>query len=206
MTEADQGDFAQLLGVVYAYYRRDLSPLIVDLWWNGCEAYDFSQVRVVLSAHMQDPDRGQYLPLIADVSRALRGTTTDRAAVAWGNVYRAMGSVGQYSDVVFDDPAIHCAIADLGGWPRLVRVDAKDLGYEQHRFVQAYRAYLRALPADYPRVLVGDRGSDEEFTKRGMKPPLRAWGDKARCRLVHEGRATTAPALAAAPRQLEHQS
>lgn len=208
MTGADQPRFAQLLGVVYAYYRRDLSPLLIDLWWNGCEAYDFELVKQALGNHMQDPDVGKFLPLVADVTRVLRGTASDRAALAWGKVHEAMGSIGAYRDVVFDDPAIHCAIADMGGWPRLVRLPSKDLGFEFQRFAQFYRAYTKALPATYPRVLVGDRAPDEEWEKRGLKPPVTPWGDRASARLVFEGRvAAMGVLLAAAPApQLEHRT
>lgn len=198
MTDGDRKQFSKLLTTVYGYYRRDLSPLVMDLWWNGCCRYELDTVRAVLSEHMQDPDRGSYLPLIADVTRALRGTATDRAAIAWGRVREAMESVGAYTDVVFDDPAIHCAVADLGGWPRLCRVKLEDLGYEQHRFVQSYRAYTKALPPQYPRVLIGDRAPDTEWERRGLKPPApKACGDRALARLVHQGKATAL--------QLKHQ-
>jgi hypothetical protein len=199
--------FRDLLAGVYAYYRKDFSDFVLKLWWNGCEPYELEDVQAILSAHIQDPDRGGFLPMINDITRALHGTAGDRASLAWGKVRQAMSDVGQYADVVFDDPAIHCAVADLGGWPKLCRVEPKDLGYEQHRFTQAYRAYTKALPSDYPRRLMGDRSSDEEFARRGLPAPTpRAAGDRRRCRIVYEGRATTMNALLAAPApQLEHQ-
>lgn len=198
--------FRELIAGVYAYYRKDLSKFVLELWWNGCAPYELEVVQAILSEHMQDPDRGGYLPMVHDITRALRGTASDRAAIAWGKVVEAIGRVGQYTDVVFEDPAIHCAIADMGGWPRLCRIEPKDLGYELHRFAQFYRAYSKALPPAYPRVLVGDRAADEEWAKRGLKPPVKAWGNKSQCRLVYEGRADCALPAAAPLQQLEHQS
>ena len=66
--------------------------------------------------------------------RQLAGTATDRAMLAWGKAIDAASRVGAYTDVVFDDPAIHAAIEDMGGWPKFCRGDVKDLSYLQHRF------------------------------------------------------------------------
>lgn len=206
MTENDRPAFADLIGGVYAYYEKPLSKFVLQLWWNGCEAYELDVVQAVLAAHIQQPERdGKFLPRVSDIAMALHGTAGDRASIAWGKVRQGMSDFGQYQDVVFDDPAIHCAITDLGGWPRLCRVEPKDLGYEQHRFTQAYRAYTKALPPDYPRALMGDRSSDEEFAKRGLPAPQpRPVGDRRLCRLVYEGQANTISALLAAAPQLEH--
>lgn len=211
MTEDDRKAFADLIGGVYAYYEKPLSKFVLQLWWNGCEPYDIDVVQAVLSAHIQQPERdGKFLPRVSDIAMALHGTAGDRASMAWGKVRQAMADFGQYADVVFDDPAIHCCILDLGGWPKLCRVEPGQLGYEQHRFTQAYRAYTKALPPDYPRKLIGDRSPDEEFAKRGLPAPApRAAGDRRRCRIVYEGRAGAMTALLgadAAPQLLEHQS
>ena len=82
-----------------------------------------------------------------------------------------MNSVGAYSDVVFDDAAIHAAIDDLGGWPKLCRTDLRELGHLQHRFMQSYHAYTARRQFDYPKRLCGDRSPDHEYERIGMQPP-----------------------------------
>jgi hypothetical protein len=91
--------------------------------------------------------------------------------LAWGKVMDAMQSVGAYTDVVFDDPAIHAAIEDLGGWPKVCRGELKDLSYLQHRFTESHRAYTGRGVFEYPRVLIGDRSPDAAYAKRGLPPP-----------------------------------
>ena len=124
----------------------------------------------------------------ADLIRVLDGTLTDRAAVAWGKALDAAQRVGAYTDVVFDDPAIHSAIEDMGGWPKFCRSETKDLGYTQHRFCELHRAYTGRGAFDYPRVLAGDRSPDDAYTRRGLPPPKPAViGDVVRARSVWQG-------------------
>jgi hypothetical protein len=97
-----------------------------------------------------------------------------------------MGSVGAYTDVVFDDPAIHAVVEDLGGWPKLCRTELKELGYVQHRFCESHRAYIGRGKFDYPRRLMGDRSPDSEYLKSGLPLPKPALiGDAPRAKQVY---------------------
>lgn len=188
MIEADRQEFAQLLSDAMAFYRQDVSTFAMSVWWAACERFDLQQVRKAFTAHAMNPDNGQFAPKPADLIRVLEGTTTDRAAAAWGKALDAAQRVGAYTDVVFDDPAIHAAIEDMGGWPKFCRSEAKDLGYTQHRFCESHRAYTGRGTFEYARVLGGDRSPDEMYTRRGLPPPKPAViGDVVRARLVWQG-------------------
>jgi hypothetical protein len=171
MQTADRSRFAKLITDALAYYRQDATKFTLELWWQACQTFDMEQVSRALSAHAMDPERGVYAPKVADVVRALAGTHTDRAQLAWGKTLEAMGRVGAYTDVVFDDPAIHAAIEDLGGWTKLCRLESKDLSYTQHRFCESHKAYTGRGKFDYPRVLLGDRSPDSDYLKKGLEPP-----------------------------------
>ena len=173
MTPQDRAEFAQLVTNVLAYYRQDASRFTLDLWWQACQPYTLAQLGQALTAHATDPDHGQFAPKVADLVRQLSGTHTERAALAWGKALEAMQAVGAYQDVVFDDPAIHAAVEDLGGWPNLCRTPMAELGHVQHRFCQAHRAYTArgAGQFAYPRRLMGDRSPDGEWARRGLSPP-----------------------------------
>lgn len=188
MTQDDKPEFVRLLSDVLAYYGKDNSKFLLNLWWTACQPFDFEQVSRALSRHATDPEHGQYAPKVADVVRILSGTSTDRANLAWGKAYEAMGSVGAYTDVVFDDPAIHAVIEDMGGWPKLCRGEIKDLSFLQHRFCEAYRAYVGRGTFSYARRLMGDRSPDHEYEKKGLSLPRPALiGDPERCKAVYEG-------------------
>lgn len=164
-------DFRTLLTDVMAYYGKDCSKFMLTVWWQALSVFEMEQVSRALQRHATDPDRGQFAPKVADIVRVLQGTTTDRAAIAWGKVLEAMSAVGAYTDVVFDDPAIHAAVEDLGGWPKVCRTDIEELSYLQHRFQLSHRAYTDSGLFEYQRRLAGDRSPDYEYTSRGLPLP-----------------------------------
>lgn len=174
MKPAEKSEFAKLITDVLAYYRQDASSFTLSLWWQACQNFELEQVSKALSAHAMDAERGVYAPKVADVVRALAGTMTDRAALAWGKVLGAMSAVGAYCDVVFDDPAIHAAIEDLGGWVKVCRGETAELSYLQHRFCQLHKAYTGQGTFEYQRRLIGDRSPDSDFTRLGLALPCPA--------------------------------
>lgn len=188
MIEADRKPFGKLVTDVLAYYRQDASKFVLELWWNACRPFEFEQISAAMQRHATDAEHGQFAPKVADLVRILAGTATDRAALAWGKCLDAMGRVGAYTDVVFDDPAIHAVVEDLGGWPKLCRTELKELGYVQHRFQEGHRAYVGRGTFEYPKRLAGDRSPDSEYAKFRLPLPRPAIvGDRKRAQLVHQG-------------------
>ncbi|MDH1701001.1 DUF6475 domain-containing protein [Comamonas terrigena] len=177
--------FKDLLTDAMAYYGKDCSAFTLTVWWGALQGCELEQVATALQRHAMDPERGQFAPKVADLVRVLQGTSTDRAALAWGKVHEAMSAVGAYRDVVFDDPAIHAVVEDLGGWPKVCRTDTKELSYLQHRFQEAHRAYTARGQCDYQRRLAGDRSPDHEYSSRGIPLPRPAVvGDPQRAMAV----------------------
>mgnify|MGYP000202117441 CR=1 FL=1 len=188
MQATDRADLIALVSDVLGYYRQQVSPFTLQVWLQAMQPFEMEQVRKAMSAHATDAERGQFAPKVADIIRILQGTVTDRAMLAWGMVHEAMGSVGAYTDVVFDDPAIHAVIEDLGGWPKCCRLPVDELSYLQHRFCESYRAYAGRGEFDYPKRLPGDRSPDSEYEKRGLALPKPAVvGDRDKARLVYRG-------------------
>lgn len=188
MKPSDKKDFAALLRDVMAYYRQDTSSFMLDLWWGACQPFDMEQIGKAMQTHCTDAERGVFAPKVADVVRVLSGTVTDRAALAWGKVLDAMSSVGAYTDVVFDDPAIHAAVEDCGGWVKICRSQMDELSYLQHRFCLAHKAYTGRGQFEYQRRLNGDRSPDSEYEKKGLPLPKPAIvGDVNVARAVYLG-------------------
>ena len=171
MRPNDEAKLVTLVTDVLAYYRQNVSSFTLQVWVQACEKYSFEQVSKALTAHATNPEHGQFAPKVADIVRQLSGTHTDRAMLGWGKALEAMSSVGAYTDVVFDDPAIHAVIDDLGGWPKVCRSEVKDLSFLQHRFCEGYKAYVGRGTFEYPRRLMGDRSPDYEYIKKGLKLP-----------------------------------
>jgi hypothetical protein len=188
MLQIDKPELARLVTDVLAYYGKPVSEFTLSVWWQACQPFTLEQVRKGLTAHATNPDGGQFAPKVADLVRILSGTHTDRAALAWGKVHEAMSAVGAYQDVIFDDAAIHAAVEDCGGWPKMCRTEMKELSYLQHRFCESHKAYTGRGTFGYPRRLSGDRSPDSEYERKGLPPPRPAIvGDRERARLVNEG-------------------
>jgi hypothetical protein len=192
MQLSDKKDFALLIAGVYAYHRQPCSDALIGMYWRGCQRWDYEQVQKAVDRLTHDAEAGKFPPKIGDLTRILEGTATDRAQLAWGKALEAMSSVGAYTDVVFDDPAIHAALEDMGGWPKVCRTETKELGYLQHRFCESHRAYTGRGQFEYPRRLAGDRSPDSEYEKKGLALPRPALvGDPERCRAVYQGGSAT---------------
>jgi hypothetical protein len=188
MTEAEKPAFVDLITDALAFYRRDLSDFALSVWWQACQPFTMEQVRKALTAHTMDPEAGKFAPMPGDLVRVLQGTVTDRAMLAWGKVHDAMSSVGAWRNVVFDDPAIHAVIEDMGGWAKLARTETKDLGFVQHRFCESYKAYSGRGNFHYPALLGGDADPSWAWTAAGLKPPKPAVvGDVELARQVYLG-------------------
>lgn len=186
MQPTDRQKFTVLLADAMAFYSQEVNGFAASVWWEACKGFDFELVCKAFTRHAMDPDRGQFPPKPADLVRQLSGTSTDKAALAWGKAFDAAGRVGAYTDVVFDDPAIHATIEDLGGWCKFCRTETADLSYLQHRFSESYRAYVGRESFDFPRRLTGDRSPDEVYLKRGLPAPKPAIiGDVERARQVY---------------------
>ncbi len=179
--------FVKLVTDVHAYYRQPVSEFVLQVWQQACKPFTLEQISKAMTAHVTDPERGVYAPKVADVVRVLSGTHTDRAQLAWGKVLGAMSAVGAYSDVVFDDPAIHAAIEDCGGWVKVCRGEMAELSYLQHRFCQSHKAYTGRGTFEFQRRLIGDRSPDADYERKGLSLPKPAIvGDKDKARLVYE--------------------
>lgn len=174
MQQADIERFQALLSDAMAFYGKDVSTFALDVWWQACSGFSMEQVRKALSAHAMDPERGAFPPKPADIVRVLQGTHQDRSLVAWGRVMDAMRSQGAYVSVDFGDPATHCAIEDMGGWPQLCRSELNSLGYMQKRFCDAHRAYSNRGEAvrDVP-YLVGVHESINRAAGKNVAQPVR---------------------------------
>jgi Domain of unknown function (DUF6475) len=188
MQPSEKDECLKLVSAILDYYKQPLSPFVLAVWWEGCKIYSLDQVSKALTRHATDPEHGQFAPKVADIVKQLSGTVTDRSAIAWGKVFSAMSSVGAYTDVVFDDPAIHAAIEDLGGWPKVCRGETKDLGYLMHRFCEFYKAYAAKADEPYPKCLMGDRSPVYEYEKKGLPlPTLKFIGNPEKANAVMQG-------------------
>lgn len=156
MNQNDRSKLIEVLSGVHDFYGKDLSKFAIAVWEQACDSFDVEQVTKALSAHLMDPERGQFMPKPADIVRQIQGTHGDRSLIAWGKVLDAMQRVGAYASVCFDDGIIHASIVDMGGWKVLCRSEIDDLPFLQKRFCDGYKAYANRGDVKFPAVLLGE--------------------------------------------------
>lgn len=158
MLDTERAAFATTIAGVYDFYGKagSCNEFALQVWWEAMKNFDLPVVREALSRHCLNPDNGQFLPRPADVVRMMGGTSKDSALIAWAKVDKAVRDAGAYSTVVFDDPLIHRAIDELGGWIWLCGQPTDEWHFVEKRFCDHYRAYkARGEVPAYPKKLLG---------------------------------------------------
>lgn len=182
MNENDKPELRRRLAATFELYRKDLTGTALGMWFEALRFYDLEVVSQALSAHVRNPDNGQFAPVPADVVKLIEGGSADVALIAWAKVDRAVRTVGTWKSVVFDDHVIHHVIDNLGGWIDLGKKSVEEWPFVRNQFVTLYRgARLRAR--QWPSRLVGIAEAHNSLS--GQPTPLPVLlGDQDRARLV----------------------
>jgi hypothetical protein len=72
MLDSERPGFASRLAAVAAYYRVEISPAEFGIYWSGLTAYSLEAIAHAMSLHVRDPDRGRFMPKVADLVRFAR--------------------------------------------------------------------------------------------------------------------------------------
>jgi len=158
-------EFKDLYIAVHAMYKRpndpQPNPIVYELFYESVKKYGFGSVKKAFSAHIQNPDNGQWMPKPADIIRMIEGTSKDNSHLAWSKVKKSISIVGSYESVVFDDGIIHRVVQDMGGWILLCSTSIEELPFKGHEFKARYTAYRgQGEVPDYPKKLYGICESD----------------------------------------------
>jgi len=185
MQPSDKAKFSQIVMATFELYGKQPSKLAVDMFWRVLERFSIDQVENGFAAHLNDPEYGKFQPKPADIIRHIEGCRDDRmaaAGLAYAKAMGAIGSCGSYRSPVFDDPAIHYAIRNFGGWVKFCQAEQHD--FDRKKFVEEYAVYKPGLP--YPPCLDGltaiENGS--QFASWNEIIPI---GNVEACRNVYRG-------------------
>jgi len=156
MKTDDFEKFGQMLVSVGELYSKSMSEMTIGLYFNALKEFDLLAVRQAFDRYVKNPDSGQFMPKPADLIRMMQGTSLDASMAAWAKVDKAVRQVGTYASVVFDDPLIHRAIADIGGWVKLGTKTDDDWPFVARDFQNLYKGYAhRNDTPEYDPVMLG---------------------------------------------------
>lgn len=167
---------------------KDLTPEGKEMYYRALEDQLVEDVERAVYRHLRDPDAGAFMPKPGDLLRNIDGDSESAALSAWHKVTTALARVGTWESVVFDDPAIHACVEEMGGWMELGRrVTEKEEPFFRQQFVKLYRA-KRHDPGRYPAKLIGgvEAQNRREGWTNAIDPP-RLIGDADRAHKVWAG-------------------
>ncbi|MBX9267227.1 DUF6475 domain-containing protein [Chromobacterium violaceum] len=173
MQQNDYGSFVDMLQAVAELYGKPLTIPAIAIYWNALKHLDLAVFREAMNRHVTSPDNGQFMPKPADLIRMTAGSSQDKALQAWHKVDKALRHVGTYRSVVFDDPLIHRALAEMGGWIALGTKTEDEWPFVARDFESRYRAFAgRQEVPEYPPVMIGQFEADNRKAGLRCEPPM----------------------------------
>lgn len=172
MQLAEFGKFAEVWTQCWDFYGKSVTEGTLRLAFEALKRYELKDITIGLTRHMNDPDAGQFFPKPADVVRNIDGSKSSRAMLAWSKVDKAIRSVGHYRSVVFDDPIIHCVIADMGGWIGLNSITEEEMPFRAREFEKRYQGYVMRPISEYPRKMIGVAEAHNSSKGHKVEPPV----------------------------------
>ncbi|MBR8749979.1 hypothetical protein IX317_001659 [Fusobacterium sp. DD29] len=120
------------------------------------------------------------LPTPAEIREFCLGMKDNQIQVrvleAQNKIKKAIGTVGTYNSVAFDDPIIHLAIRDLGGWVKLGTMQIDDFeNYLKWDFPKIYKAYASRKNSEIPTRFVGVGRDERNIVYIGNEERAKKW-------------------------------
>jgi hypothetical protein len=152
MQEKQKADFSARIIGTGLMYDKEITKIIVDLYWTALKDLELGDIEKALQLHMRNTDIGRFMPKPADL-RGYICRPAKTALIAWSQVERAMPLHGSYGTVQFEDGTINAVIRDMGGWPWIC-VQDQDEPWTQKEFERRYQTY-RAQGIELHEPLIG---------------------------------------------------
>jgi hypothetical protein len=139
MEEKDKPEFgAKILGIGLMYDKQ-VTKVVVDLYWEALKDLTISQVDVAMAIHVRDHESGRFMPKPADLRKHVcRPEKT--SVIAWRQVEDTYCKFNYYNSVQFEDGTINAVIKDMGGWLHFCSLNL-DEPWTQKEFERRYNAY-----------------------------------------------------------------
>jgi Domain of unknown function (DUF6475) len=187
MLDEEFRSFNKIWKGVIETYGKEPSDMATTVAFSVLKRYDLHDIKRALTHHINDPDQGRFQPKPADIVRQLEGDPESRSLQAWTKVEKAIGSVGPYESVVFDEPEIMRAIQDMGGWIELCKINNDELPFKRNEFVTRYRGFLNGKLDTWPKKLIGiaEAGNSVTGHQKFIKSP-RIIGNDEKAALVYQ--------------------
>lgn len=173
--------FREYMAVLSEIHDKPLSKLLTDLYWKMLEPFSDDQCKAAFESAIR---ANKFFPKPADLIDTITGGKKNVATLAWLEVQTAIGQIGNYQSVRFQDPVIHSVVKAMGGWPALCN-RTEDPKWIQRDFERLYEVISQSRNAEHPPYLPGEH---ELANTRGgydyTAPVIQVGWDKEPVKLV----------------------
>ena len=129
---------AEQLAALYSFYGAELTEFAGRIWLQSTRDISDEQFDRAIQMHIEDPQRGRWLPKPADIIGAINGDKDEASLIAWGRIIEAARAGGARIGL---DEAASSALRDIGGMAAVQRSDESQNSYLQRRFCDSFKAY-----------------------------------------------------------------
>lgn len=186
MTRDHYQEFSQVWLAVASLYNAKPNDMAVAIAFRALQKYELAEVKRAVSAHVRNPDGGQFMPKPADLYRHLEGDSHSRPLAAWSLIDRAISRFGRYETVVFDDAIAMRVLEDMGGWIHICGIDQSEIPFRRDEFSKRYRGYLNTGLSGHPKKLIGVIEAQNAKDFPDSVPEPRLIGDPAKALNVYQ--------------------
>ena len=137
MTTERQMQIATAITTISEVYERELSVAAVAIYVTTLQRFEPQLIIKALQRHVEDPERGRFMPRPADIIVHLRPDGSATAFNAWTKTLKVIHGQRQASTI--SDPLVHQIVHAMGGWSVLRYGREDELPHRFEQFVRHYR-------------------------------------------------------------------
>ena len=179
MNKENFNEFRTVLLGIGEMYDKPISKSLGELWWQLMTDISIEEFKHAVSAHMNDPDQGMFMPKPANIIKQVSGTEkqqvqnlTTQAELAWQAVEGEIRRTGSYGSPRINDGLALAAIKALGGWSHICSTTTDKMTWMRKEFIASYQNYsttpVELLPESLPgRIEI--ENAKKNGTGQGMK-------------------------------------
>lgn len=180
MKTGDRNRFLRAMEKLFTLHDRQPSEALIEIYWAALSTLPIESVEMAIGKALYEL---KFFPKPVELREFACGpaaTPEELASLAWDKVQQALSRTGgTYTDVIFDDPAIHLALVSMGGWSNFGQRPEKDEPFTRKEFEKLHRIHqgviARGESASIPAVLVGMHGGSPRPNLIGEPRLIDAW-------------------------------
>lgn len=135
MKEQDKKEFGETMAGIGELMGKDISNSLMKIYWNALKPFPLSDVLTGLN---KIATTSRFFPKPVEIIEAIQGNAESLAAEAMHHLVEAVGRVGAYQSVEFEDPGLQAVVEAWGGWPAVCGKTDEEWKYLKKDFLQLY--------------------------------------------------------------------